>query len=76
MVPDGLFARFLRILVPSVTQKYPKIVQLVFYFLVLAEKGGTPLLPFRQEKVNPRTQKAGRGFSQNSWTTNESGARI
>jgi hypothetical protein len=23
-----------------------------------------------------RAQKAGRGFSQNSWTTNESGARI
>jgi hypothetical protein len=26
--------------------------------------------------VKDSTQKAGRGFSQNSWTTNESGARI
>jgi hypothetical protein len=40
MVPNGLFERFLRICVPSVTQKNPKIVKLAKK-ISLDEKSGT-----------------------------------
>jgi hypothetical protein len=53
MVPNGLFARFLSIFVPSVTlEKCPKILKTSKKKLFPIKKG-VPPSPFRQQKGEP-----------------------